>query len=121
MLTTFAVSPRSLHSRSRQAIHTTLRHASDVSMAHIVGFRCAGYPFEIQTGASFAGALYSPILMRGSEQKTHSSAAKRFWPKAKLSVEWAVFTGVWKQAKSRGQRNSIAFLSSTGMYALRLS
>lgn len=25
------------------------------SMAHIVGFRCAGYPFEIQTGASFVG------------------------------------------------------------------
>src|SRR2546422_3855209 len=110
MLRTFLASSNSLHDRWRQVIHTTSRHASDVSMAYIAGFRCADCPFEMQMGESFAGALCSPILTRGSAQRTHSSAVKRFQPKANVSVESAVFPGVWKQTKSCAQRNSIAFL-----------
>src|ERR1700730_18950209 len=115
MLRTFLASSSSFHNRSRQVIHTTSRHASDVPMANIVGFTCVEYPFEMQMGQLFAGALCSPILTRGSAQRTHSSAVKRFYPKANVSVESAVCPGVWKQTKSRGQRNSIAFLGLTGM------
>jgi len=41
-------------------------------------FQVRGLPFEMEMGESFAGAFCSPILTRGSAQRTHSSAAKRF-------------------------------------------
>src|ERR1700753_3385833 len=114
MLRTFLALPRSSHDPSRQVPHTISKHASGVSMAYIVGFRCAGCPFEMPMGASFAGALCTPILTRGGAQRMHSSAIKLFFPKASVSVESVVFPGVWKQTKSRGQKNSIAFLDLNG-------
>ena len=74
MLRTFLASSRSLHDRSRQVIHTTSRHASDVSMAYIAGFRCADCPFEMQMGESFAGAS---LLTDIDERKRAEDALKR--------------------------------------------
>jgi len=78
MLRTVLASSNSLHDRWRQVIHTTSRHASDVSMVYIAGFRVRGLPVRDANGRIFRWCSLLTDIDERSAPRTHSSAVKRF-------------------------------------------